>query len=61
MRFDVVSDHSDHHYCDAKKGEGEGRGGDSFAHQATSATYKKIMREWKILSEHLPDSTYVRV
>lgn len=56
MRFDVVSDHSDHRYSDTEKGGGGG----SFA-RATSAVYKKIMREWKILSEHLPDSIYVRV
>ncbi|PRQ39467.1 putative aminoacyltransferase, E1 ubiquitin-activating enzyme [Rosa chinensis] len=53
-RFDVVLDHSDHHYSNT---DGNGN---SFTY-CGSTVYKKIMREWKILSKHLPDSTYVRV
>ncbi|XP_008223400.1 PREDICTED: probable ubiquitin-conjugating enzyme E2 25 [Prunus mume] len=48
-RFDVVSDHSDHHYVNNRNGCcGGGR------------VQKKIMQEWKILEKHLPDSIYVR-
>ncbi|XP_021807907.1 putative ubiquitin-conjugating enzyme E2 38 [Prunus avium] len=48
-RFDVVSDHSDHHYVNNKNGCGGG-----------GRVQKKIMQEWKILEKHLPDSIYVR-
>ncbi|XP_034203814.1 putative ubiquitin-conjugating enzyme E2 38 [Prunus dulcis] len=47
-RFDVVSDHSDHHYVNNKKGCGGGGG-----------VQKKIMQEWKILEKHIPNSIYV--
>ncbi|TXG71578.1 hypothetical protein EZV62_000157 [Acer yangbiense] len=50
-KFDVVEDYSDHHY-------------DNFQNCFTdtgSCVYKKIMREWKILGNDLPDSIFVRV
>ncbi|KAH0980012.1 hypothetical protein GBA52_007189 [Prunus armeniaca] len=48
-RFDVFSDHSDHHYVNNKNGCGGG-----------GWVRKKIMQEWKILEKYLRDSIYVR-
>ncbi|KAI9197033.1 hypothetical protein LWI28_029209 [Acer negundo] len=49
--FDVVEDYSDHHYANIQN---------CFTNTG-SCVYKKIMREWKILSNDLPDSIFVRV
>ncbi|KAM4116595.1 hypothetical protein ACB094_02G062300 [Castanea mollissima] len=51
-RFDVVSDDSDH--CFRKNGP------DCIIKTASKA-HKKIMKEWRILEKHLPDSIFVRV
>ncbi|KAI9194017.1 hypothetical protein LWI28_002350 [Acer negundo] len=51
--FDVVEDYSDHRY-DKNKSE------NCFTN-TESCVYKKIMREWKILDNDLPDSIFVRV
>ncbi|KAL4397974.1 hypothetical protein AHAS_Ahas01G0245500 [Arachis hypogaea] len=52
--FDIVSEISNHHFLllDEK---------DSSFSNAKSSVYTHIMKEWKILEEHLPDSIYVRV
>ncbi|XP_030539869.2 putative ubiquitin-conjugating enzyme E2 38 [Rhodamnia argentea] len=47
QRFDVISDDSDHFYRDS-----------SLPIPAT--TQKKIMKEWKLLEQHLPQSITVR-
>ncbi|TQE03198.1 hypothetical protein C1H46_011201 [Malus baccata] len=49
-QFDVVSDH---HFNVVSKSDGEVCFGNKVHH--------KIMREWKILEKHLPDSIYVRI
>lgn len=54
-RFDVVSDDSDHHFLYAKR-----HGGKSCFSNTESGVCKSIMREWKILEQHLPESIYVR-
>lgn len=51
--FDVVSDDSDHHFLDSKKGK-------CFT-DLKSRVYMTIMREWKVLEENLPESIHVRV
>lgn len=51
-RFDLVSDHSDHHYADNKAEA------NNFTN-TESGVYKRIMREWKILEQNLPESIYV--
>lgn len=51
-RFAGVFDLSDHHYKEDSQ--------DCFIH-GRSKVHIKIMREWKILEQHLPDSIYVRV
>ncbi|KAI3708401.1 hypothetical protein L2E82_37570 [Cichorium intybus] len=48
-KFDIVKDHSDHHY----------QGANSEMMQKNWA--KKIQREWKILEKNLPDTIFVRV
>ncbi|GAB2277950.1 Belongs to the ubiquitin-conjugating enzyme [Dionaea muscipula] len=47
-RFDVVEDHSDHHY--RAKG----------SKQPSKSLAKKIQEEWKILENDLPDTIFVR-
>ncbi|KAM5569505.1 putative ubiquitin-conjugating enzyme E2 39 [Rosa sericea] len=64
-QFDIVSDHSDHNYSnEEKQGQWEKNNksgdGDCFTNSG-STVYKKIMREWKILENGLPDTIYVRV
>ncbi|KAJ1395277.1 Ubiquitin-conjugating enzyme E2 [Sesbania bispinosa] len=54
-QFDVVSDTSDHYFVRKNP-----RVGDCFSNSKRDA-YKTIMREWKTLEEHLPESIYVRV
>ncbi|KAL9689859.1 hypothetical protein QQ045_010250 [Rhodiola kirilowii] len=49
-KFDVVTDFSDHRFADGKNEN----------LTAGSTVYKRIMREWKILSENLPESIFVR-
>ncbi|KAK9933749.1 hypothetical protein M0R45_020925 [Rubus argutus] len=56
-QFDVVSDHSDHHFSSVGK---QGKSGDDRFNMGTTV-YKNIMREWKILDKDLPDNIYVRV
>uniref|UniRef100_A0A7N0UI68 UBC core domain-containing protein n=1 Tax=Kalanchoe fedtschenkoi TaxID=63787 RepID=A0A7N0UI68_KALFE len=54
-QFDVVTDYSDHLFAlkpDKKAAE-------CFA-DARSVVYKKIMQEWKILVDNLPEGIYVR-
>ena len=51
-RFDVVLDDSDH--CFRKNGP-------DCIIKAASKVHKKIMKEWRILEKHLPDSIFVRV
>ncbi|KAI4344776.1 hypothetical protein L6164_011966 [Bauhinia variegata] len=53
-RFDVVSDDSDHRFLKSQNGD------DCFSN-ATSGVYKRIMKEWRILDQNLPESIYVRV
>ncbi|GFZ13899.1 ubiquitin-conjugating enzyme 25 [Actinidia rufa] len=53
-QFDVVLDPSDHHYVNSKVNI------DCFTNE-NSGVHRKIMREWKILQEGLPESIYVRV
>ncbi|MED6174159.1 hypothetical protein PIB30_066311 [Stylosanthes scabra] len=71
-RFDVVSDHSDHYFSEPPaentKKQKENRNPEASNQAARncfsntgSNVYKNIMREWKILSNGLPDSIYVRV
>ncbi|XP_057718702.1 putative ubiquitin-conjugating enzyme E2 39 [Arachis stenosperma] len=71
-RFDVVSDHSDHHFsqptANTTKKQKQNRNPEPTNHAARncfantgSKVYKNIMREWKILANGLPDSIYVRV
>lgn len=51
-RFDVVADDSDHHYLKLNRlGDQDG----------ASKIHKKIMQEWKILDENLPETILVRV
>ncbi|KAK9287650.1 hypothetical protein L1049_016087 [Liquidambar formosana] len=57
-RFDVVTDDSDHYYLNLnlpKKNDG-----DCFTNGG-SKVHKKIMQEWKILDQHLPEAILVRV
>ncbi|WCJ44615.1 Ubiquitin-conjugating enzyme family protein [Euphorbia peplus] len=49
-QFDVVSDPSDHHYFHSTTKK-----------DITGRQLNKIMKEWKILERHLPDSIFVRV
>ena len=51
--FDVVEDYSDHRYAKNKS--------ENCFTNTESYVYKKIMREWKILGNNLPDSIFVRV
>ncbi|GAV59741.1 UQ_con domain-containing protein [Cephalotus follicularis] len=53
LQFDAVRDHSDHWYADSKQSSG--------ISNMQSEVRKKIMLEWKILEENLPESIYVRV
>ncbi|KAK9933664.1 hypothetical protein M0R45_020847 [Rubus argutus] len=56
-QFDVVSDHSDHHFSSSV-----GKSGDEDdCFNMGTTVYKNIMREWKILDKDLPDTIYVRV
>ncbi|GAB2229920.1 hypothetical protein Droror1_Dr00014176 [Drosera rotundifolia] len=50
-RFDVASDHSDHHYSKEK----------DCLQPPSKAWTKKIQEEWRILEKDLPDTIYVRV
>ncbi|XP_059630191.1 putative ubiquitin-conjugating enzyme E2 38 [Cornus florida] len=50
-QFDVVTDYSDHEYAELKNPP----------INTGSATYKTIMKEWKVLRDSLPESIYVRV
>ncbi|KAL9690487.1 hypothetical protein QQ045_010886 [Rhodiola kirilowii] len=56
-QFDLVTDYSDHHFAIATKRDK--KAADCFAN-VKSNVYKKIMQEWKILSESLPETIYVR-
>ncbi|KAK4856495.1 hypothetical protein QYF36_018095 [Acer negundo] len=49
--FDLVEDYSDHHYAKNKS--------QNCFTDTGSCVYNKIMREWKILSNALPDSIFV--
>ncbi|PRQ39143.1 putative aminoacyltransferase, E1 ubiquitin-activating enzyme [Rosa chinensis] len=63
-QFDVVSNHSDHHFsCVEKQGKGKNNniGDEDCFTNIGSTIYKTIMREWKILEKDLPDTIYVRV
>ncbi|XAR56985.1 Ubiquitin--protein ligase [Bertholletia excelsa] len=53
-RFDIVSFPSDHHYAASSKYR------ECFTNQ-NSELHKKIMKEWRILQNGLPESIYVRV
>ncbi|KAK7291707.1 hypothetical protein RIF29_07071 [Crotalaria pallida] len=55
LRFDVVSDASDHYFLGKNN-----NGGNCFSN-AKSGVYKSIMKQWKILQQNLPESIYVRV
>ncbi|EEF43105.1 conserved hypothetical protein [Ricinus communis] len=57
-KFDVVSDSSDHYYVNNKAAKMNG--GDCFSN-ISSKVHKKIIKEWRILEKHLPDTIYVRV
>ncbi|XP_034686629.1 putative ubiquitin-conjugating enzyme E2 38 [Vitis riparia] len=57
-RFNIVSNDSDHHYV--KLNKTATNNADCFSN-ATSGIYTKIMQEWKILKNNLPDSIFVRV
>ncbi|RDX58119.1 putative ubiquitin-conjugating enzyme E2 38, partial [Mucuna pruriens] len=50
-RFDIVSDDSDHHFLDSNNGKWFN----------DSKVYSRIMRDWRILEQNLPESIYVRV
>ncbi|GAB2284521.1 Probable ubiquitin-conjugating enzyme E2 25 [Dionaea muscipula] len=50
-RFDVVSDHSDHHFTGRR----------DCLKPPSKGWAKQIQEEWKILEKDLPDSIYVRV
>ncbi|KAL9271367.1 putative ubiquitin-conjugating enzyme E2 25 [Drosera capensis] len=50
-RFDIVEDHSDHHYSTKANG----------STQLSKKLVKTIQEEWKILEKDLPDSIFVRV
>ncbi|CAL1397443.1 unnamed protein product [Linum trigynum] len=54
-RFDVADDASDHSYLTTKKKD------ENRLPNISKDAPKKIMREWKILEKHLPDSISVRV
>lgn len=56
-QFDITTDFSDHHYLDSNRLNNETRS----LTNASSDVHKKIMQEWKILEESLPDSIFVRV
>lgn len=56
--FDIVTDYSDHHYASTK--DMKIKDTDCFSNPS-SAVHKKIMQEWKVLEENLPESIYVRV
>ncbi|KAA8531216.1 hypothetical protein F0562_005870 [Nyssa sinensis] len=58
-KFDVVADDSDHHYRNTKRSNKD-NGGDCFT-STSSWVHKKIMKEWKVLEQNLPESIYVRV
>ncbi|KAM7463156.1 hypothetical protein LguiA_031277 [Lonicera macranthoides] len=53
QRFDIVTDDSDHHYANNNEKH--------FFTNQKGSIFKKIMEEWKILENHLPESIYVRV
>uniref|UniRef100_A0A2P2ILQ0 Uncharacterized protein MANES_15G000600 n=2 Tax=Rhizophora mucronata TaxID=61149 RepID=A0A2P2ILQ0_RHIMU len=57
-QFDIVADHSDHFYTYSNMSAG--KKGDCFKN-AGSNVYKKIMQEWRILENNLPESIFVRV
>ncbi|KAF3623771.1 putative DELLA protein RGL1-like [Capsicum annuum] len=56
LHFDVVSDESDHYYVKSNRSSKDKK---CFIDTNTSA-YRTIMKEWKILEKHLPESIYVR-
>ncbi|KAA8527360.1 hypothetical protein F0562_034925 [Nyssa sinensis] len=58
-RFDVVTDDSDHLYRNHNQ-TNKNKDGDYFTN-ASSGVHKKIMKEWKVLEENLPELIYVRV
>lgn len=62
-QFDIVSDHSDHHYSNEEKQtkgkKNKSEDGDCFTNR-DSTVYKAKMREWKILENGLPDTIYAR-
>ncbi|KAK3002604.1 hypothetical protein RJ639_022376 [Escallonia herrerae] len=58
-RFDVADDDSDHRYHANAAASGKS-GHDCFVNPSTGV-HKKIMKEWQILRDHLPDTIYVRV
>ncbi|XP_059646153.1 putative ubiquitin-conjugating enzyme E2 38 [Cornus florida] len=60
-RFDVVADDSDHLYLRTNRSHKDNNNGGDCLIKPSSGVHKKIMKEWKVLEENLPDSIYVRV
>ena len=58
-QFDIVSDYSDHHFASSNLSL-FGKKKYCFTN-ANSSVLKKIMQEWKILENNLPETIYVRV
>ncbi|KAK7837520.1 putative ubiquitin-conjugating enzyme e2 24 [Quercus suber] len=58
-QFDIVSDHSDHYFASSNLSL-FGKKKYCFTN-ANSSVLKKIMQEWKILENNLPETIYVRV
>lgn len=54
-QFDVVSDISDHHFAGKRL-----KTSLSTSISTIASVHKKIMQEWKVLSENLPESIFVR-
>ncbi|KAK9992084.1 hypothetical protein SO802_027069 [Lithocarpus litseifolius] len=57
-QFDIVSDYSDHYFASLNLSF-FGKKKDCFTN-ANSVVLKKIMQEWKILKNSLPETIYVR-
>ena len=58
-QFDIVSDYSDHYYASSNLSL-FGKKKDCFTN-ANCSVLKRIMQEWKILENNLPETIYVRV
>ncbi|KAK9287590.1 hypothetical protein L1049_016025 [Liquidambar formosana] len=56
-QFDIVTDHSDHHYANLNPSSEDQ---DSTFTNAGSSVRKKIMQEWNILKNNLPDTIFVQ-